>query len=235
MNITALGDCKYVPWPLNPPSGVHVHVEYIQAQLQVDSQCSPEHQRTPNEENPPAWNLRSSQRHDENDIAIIGMAGRFPEASSVGKLWDVICAASSAHSEIGQRRYNVNQSDDLAVSDEYWANLCTDIDAFDNALFNISTREAQYMDPQQRLILEVSYQALQSAGYLSRRKAGNSAVGCYLGVGAVDYSDNIADNKPSAYAASGSLRAFLSGKLSHYFGWTGPSMTYDTACSSVCL
>lgn len=57
-------------------------------------------------------------------------------------------------------------------------------------------------------------------------------IGCYLGVCSSDYNDNIASHPPNAYSSLGSLRAFLSGKISHWFGWTGPSITFDTACSS---
>lgn len=57
-------------------------------------------------------------------------------------------------------------------------------------------------------------------------------MGCYLGVGSVDYEENVASDNAGAFSATGTLRAFISGRISHFFGWTGPSITFDTACSS---
>lgn len=89
------------------------------------------------------------------------------------------------------------------------------------------------MDPQQRLLYQVAYEAMESSGYFGvLSKTTEDDIGCYIGVGATDYNDNVASHPPTAYSALGTLRAFLSGKISHFFGWTGPSITYDTACSS---
>lgn len=89
------------------------------------------------------------------------------------------------------------------------------------------------MDPQQRLALQVAYEAMASSGYLSTPSTTRvKDVGCYLGVGAVDYEENVASHSANAFAATGVLRAFISGRVSHHFGWEGPSLTLDTACSS---
>ena len=56
-------------------------------------------------------------------------------------------------------------------------------------------------------------------------------IGCYLGVGSVDYNDNVVSDNANAISATGTLRASISGRISHFFGWTGPSITHDTACS----
>ena len=89
------------------------------------------------------------------------------------------------------------------------------------------------MDLQQRLTLQVAYEALESSGYCSTAHTSIEAdVGCYLGVGSVDYEDNIASHDANAFAATGTLWAFISGRISHFFGWSGPSLTFDIACSS---
>ena len=89
------------------------------------------------------------------------------------------------------------------------------------------------MDPQQRLALQVAYEAIESSGYCSLPTQEKEVdVGCYLGVGSVDYEENVASDNASAFSATGTLRAFISGRISHFFGWTGPSITFDTACSS---
>ena len=76
-----------------------------------------------------------------------------------------------------------------------------------------SSREAATMDPQQRLLLQVAYEAIESSGYFGNFSASISDdVGCYLGVCANDYNDNVASHPPNAFSSLGTLRAFLSGK-----------------------
>jgi acyl transferase domain-containing protein/acyl carrier protein/SAM-dependent methyltransferase len=113
----------------------------------------------------------------------------------------------------------------------FWGNYLRDVSSFDNKFFKKSSREAASMDPQQRLVLEVAYQALESSGYFGPREQ-DPDVGCFVGVCASDYNDNVASHPPNAYSTLGTLRAFLTGRISHTFGLSGPSVTYDTACSS---
>jgi acyl transferase domain-containing protein len=88
------------------------------------------------------------------------------------------------------------------------------------------------MDPQQRLILQVAYQAVAQSGYYHKLPSSNDRIGCYMGVVGSDYENNISHTTPNAFSATGALRCYISGKVSHYFGWTGPAMTLDTACSA---
>ncbi|KAI9146901.1 Non-reducing polyketide synthase andM [Paramyrothecium foliicola] len=114
-----------------------------------------------------------------------------------------------------------------------WGGFIDNYDKFDHRFFNISGREAKNMDPQQRLVLQVTYEALEVAGYSGTPEGQReSNIGCYLGVSSVDYDSNIAAEAANAFSATGSLRAFISGRVSHFFGWSGPSITFDTACSS---
>lgn len=108
-----------------------------------------------------------------------------------------------------------------------------DVMSFDNSFFGVNPKEAANMDPQQRLLLELSFEALDSSGYLAThvRERGD-AVGCFIGASMVEYLDNTNAHPPTAYTSTGTLRAFLCGRLSYYYGWTGPSEVIDTACSS---
>ena len=72
---------------------------------------------------------------------------------------------------------------------------------------------------------------MQQSGYF-RKASPEANVGCYIGVCSVDYENNVACHEPNAYSAIGNLKGFIAGKVSHYFGWTGPGLTIDTACSS---
>ena len=116
---------------------------------------------------------------------------------------------------------------------KYWGNFVQDVASFDHKFFNKSSREAASMDPQQRLLLQVAYEAIEASGaFLGLFCQNNEDTGCFIGACASDYNDNVASHPPNAFSSTGTLRAFLSGKVSHFFGFEGPSITYDTACSS---
>lgn len=84
-----------------------------------------------------------------------------------------------------------------------------------------------------RILLEVVYTALESAGYFGPSSAKEPQdYGCYIGACMSNWQDNISCHAPTAYATMGTTRSFISGCMSHYFGWTGPALTIDTACSS---
>lgn len=182
----------------------------------------------------PAISAPQDDRYPDHAIAVIGMACKFPGAESVEEFWDLLTAGTSMAEEMPEARFStqgLRRSRDGKMT--FWGNFVRDIDAFDHRFFKKSSREAATMDPQQRILLEVAYQAIESSGYFDSSSASiPDDIGCYLGVCASDYNDNVASHPPNAFSSLGTLRAFLSGKISHYFGWTGPSVTYDTACSS---
>ncbi|KAJ6174552.1 hypothetical protein N7485_005289 [Penicillium canescens] len=173
-------------------------------------------------------------------IAVVGLAGRFPGANSVEELWEVISSGKSMVQEVPTERINFQdsfrvQSDcKWASKQKFYGNFITDHDCFDYSFFRVSSKEATYMDPQQCLLLETAYQAMESSGYIcstQRRDAGDR-VGVFLGASFIDYLEHTSAHAPNAYTATGTITAFLSGKVSHYFGWTGPSEVIDTACSA---
>jgi acyl transferase domain-containing protein len=111
--------------------------------------------------------------------------------------------------------------------EDFWKLL---FNAFDNRFFNKSPREAAAMDPQQKMMLQVAYQAVQQSGYYHSSDI-DKHIGCFIGVTNVDYQNNAACHPVSAFTALGALMSFISGRVSHHFGWTGPAMNLDTACS----
>ncbi|KAH8202697.1 hypothetical protein TruAng_003183 [Truncatella angustata] len=174
------------------------------------------------------------QLDDGSSIAVIGMACRYPDADSLEEFWELISTGKSAVSPLSADRFSMSEVT-REPKNTFWGNFLRSVDQFDHRFFGISGREAKYMDPQQRLVLQVAYEALESAGYFGIKSSARpfaSDIGCYLGVGSVDYGDNIALQDATAFSALGTLRAFISGRISHFFGWSGPSITYDTACSS---
>lgn len=176
--------------------------------------------------------LKDFDRNPE-EVAVVGMACRFPGANSVEEFWHLLSSGRTSIGELPIERFNsadISRKPNLA---NYWGNFLKQHDVFDHRFFGISGREAKSMDPQQRLALQVAYEALESSGYLSLPATKKHAdVGCYLGIGSVEYEDNITSTDANAFSATGTLRAFISGRISHFFGWTGPSITFDTACSS---
>ncbi|KAH6629968.1 polyketide synthase [Chaetomium sp. MPI-SDFR-AT-0129] len=164
-------------------------------------------------------------------IAVIGMACRYPQAPSLSEFWRLITSGRNAVGPVPPSRF---RAEELwrEPKGPFWGNFVQDPEAFDHRFFQVSAREAASMDPQQRLILQVAYEAIESAGYAGSGRGVQQRVGCYMGVGSVDYEANVASDNATAFSATGTLRAFISGKVSHHFGWTGPSVTFDTACSS---
>ncbi|KAF2214646.1 hypothetical protein CERZMDRAFT_36971 [Cercospora zeae-maydis SCOH1-5] len=170
--------------------------------------------------------------HDsKHAIAVIGMACKFPGANSVNEFWDLLLAGKSMLSKMPAERFKAGSSSRSNDEVKFWGNFIDDIDAWDSKFFKKSAREALSTDPQQRHLLQVTYHALQDSGYFSDISQPRD-IGTYIGACSSDYDFNVASHPPTAYSTVGTLRAFLSGKISHYFGWSGPSLTFDTACSS---
>ena len=172
-------------------------------------------------------------------VAIVGMACRLPGANDIEELWELISKGRSTVTRVPQDRVDIEhsfralQDPKWAAKQQWWGNFISDIGSFDHNFFRMSPREAASMDPQQRVLLETAYQAMESSGYLgSHRRETGDPVGVFLGASFVEYLDNTSANPPTAYTSTGTIRAFLSGKISYHFGWTGPSEILDTACSS---
>ncbi|KAH7320277.1 BcPKS16, polyketide synthase [Stachybotrys elegans] len=172
-------------------------------------------------------------------IAVVGASCRLPGAGSIEQLWDLLKNGMDLHSEIPSDRFDIygsfraSQSSSFISQRKFYGNFLDDVRCFDNSYFGINAREAMNMDPQQRLLLELSVEALDDAGYLAthKRQDGDD-VGCFIGASLVEYLDNTNAHTPTAYTATGTIRAFLCGRLSHFYGWTGPAEVLDTACSS---
>lgn len=174
-----------------------------------------------------------AQGKQTEEVAVVGMSCRFPRSENLAEFWQLLLDGETAIGKLPLDRFDPSQLSREPKLPTFWGNFIDHPDAFDHKFFGISGREAKSMDPQQRLALQVAYEALASSGYCSVSSAtAPKDVGCYLGVGAVEYEDNVASKDANAFAATGTLRAFISGRISHFFGFDGPSVTVDTACSS---
>lgn len=174
------------------------------------------------EENP------SQKAVSSEPLAVVGIGCRFPGANSTAEFWEMLAAGRDA---IGQRpdphdgrEFNVGS--DVPVRAGYIDN----VDRFDASFFGINPREADALDPQQRLMLETTWQAFEDAGIAIDQLAGKS-VGVFVGAGNNDYS-RLNANDGNAYGATGNSLAMTANRLSYTFNFRGPSLTIDTACSS---
>ncbi|KAL8722876.1 MAG: hypothetical protein Q9225_000709 [Loekoesia sp. 1 TL-2023] len=172
-------------------------------------------------------------------IAITGASCRLPGANSLDELWDLVSKGISKHEEVPRDRvdmhssFRASQDWKFAGKRKFYGNFIDNVGNFDHAFFNTNPKEALNMDPQQRILLELAYQAMESSGYLrTHQRESGDPVGCFIGASFVEYLENTGSNPPTAYTSTGTIRAFLSGKISYYFGWSGPSEVLDTACSS---
>ena len=177
-------------------------------------------------------------------IAIIGIGCRYPGASDVASLWRILRDGESTVGEIPEERFGPidNFFDDRPATPgrlmSRYGGFLKDIERFDADFFGISPLEARQLDPQQRVLLEVAWEALEDAGIPPSRLSGTSA-GVFIGSWLQDFEtrligDPLADDlrKLDLYTTTGSGRYPLAGRLSYFLGLNGPSLVVDTACSS---
>lgn len=152
-----------------------------------------------------------------DSIAIVGAACRLPGARSLDQLWGVLSSASIKATKMPTERVDpmrvrriatATRSQDDYSTRTWYGNFIEEVDAFDNSFFNISSREALYMDPQQRALLETAYEALDESGYLRNHRRENfDRVGCFLGSTYTEYLENTTACSPTAYTATGTSKA----------------------------
>ena len=175
-------------------------------------------------------------------IAIVGMACRFPGAADISAFWRLLEAGGNSVSEgvpgSGEGRWGLLFPDDgvQSVGCRYGA-FVDDIDLFDDAFFRISPVEAELLDPQQRMMLETSWEALEDAG-IDPESLRDSLTGVYTGISNDEYRMLVVDSSKPAeaagclYALSGTNLNGASGRVSFVLGLRGPAKAVDAACAS---
>ncbi|MEA2737612.1 MAG: hypothetical protein QOH05_919, partial [Acetobacteraceae bacterium] len=171
-------------------------------------------------------------------LAIVGAACRLPGADTLSAFADLLLSDRSAVQDIpGDRwtksRYFHPVQGHAGKTYSFAAGALSDIFNFDPAFFGISAREALAIDPQQRLMLELGFEAAEDAGLLLSRLSG-SATGVFIGASSWDFAAvSFADAASlDAYGMQGAALSSVSNRISYVFGLRGPSLTVDTACSS---
>ncbi|MFJ9712702.1 type I polyketide synthase, partial [Streptomyces sp. NPDC101234] len=166
-------------------------------------------------------------------VAVVGLSCRLPHAEDLDAFWKLLRSGASGVTEAGDDRWP-GQGDPARPAALRRGGFLPQVDTFDPGFFGISPREAVEMDPQQRLALELSWEALEHAGIVPGTLRGEP-VPVYVGVMADDYAKlRLADagDDPDQYAQAGTQRALIANRISHFLGVQGESMAVDTGQSS---
>ncbi|MCR8981707.1 type I polyketide synthase [Brevibacillus laterosporus] len=179
----------------------------------------------------------------KNDIAIIGVSGRFGETQNVDEFWEALRNGSDCIRTIPESRQKdidrfINHVQPHMQKRYLHAAYLEEIDQFDYQLFSISPKEASLMDPNQRLFLETAWSAIEDAGYGGQKIMG-TRTGVFVGYSAdsdsgEDYKQYIKNVAPSLSGAAvpGNIKSIIASRIAYTLDLHGPSMVIDTACSS---
>ncbi|MEM7582517.1 MAG: amino acid adenylation domain-containing protein [Acidobacteriota bacterium] len=175
------------------------------------------------------------------EIAIVGMAGRFPGAETVDELWANLLDGVESVSFFSEDELRAVGVDEAQLEDPAYVRargILDGIEDFDAALFGIAPREAEAMDPQHRVFLEICWQALEDAGHTGGETIGGK-VGVYAGAGMNTYLLNHLAPQRATLRELGTFqwmigndKDFLSTRVSYKLGLRGPSVSIQTACST---
>lgn len=181
-------------------------------------------------------------QQEEEKIAIVGISCRFPGgANSIDEYWDVLMSGLDGICDIPESRWNAGEyySEDEETPGKMYCRkggfLQVPVDAFDAGFFNITPKEASALDPQQRLVLELTYEAFENGGIDITKYQGTNT-GVYLGMSTTEYimshlySGDL--TTIDAYSLTGACMSTACGRISYTFGFEGPCISVDTACSS---
>nr|WP_100470583.1 polyketide synthase Pks13 [Mycobacteroides abscessus] len=184
------------------------------------------------------WSRDPKIAAGEFDIAVVGLSARLPgDVNSPAQLWEALLEGRDAITDLPEGRWEEFTAEPRIA--ERVAQAATrggylkDIKGFDAEFFTLSKMEADNMDPQQRIALELTWEALENARIPASSLKGES-VGVYIGSSSNDYSYlSVADPTVThPYAITGNQSAIIANRVSYFFDFRGPSVTVDTACSS---
>jgi polyketide synthase 13 len=179
-----------------------------------------------------------SRDRDVADIAVVGLSTRFPgDMNTPEATWAALLEGRDAITDPPAGRWS-EFLDDPRIAERVGkarvrGGYLSDIKGFDSEFFALSKMEADNLDPQQRLVLELTWEALENARIPASSLRGE-AVGVYIGSSNNDYA-NLALSDPSVthpYAITGNQSAIIANRVSYFYDFRGPSVTVDTACSA---
>ena len=185
--------------------------------------------------------LEALERAQKEPIAVIGAGCRLPGGvRNLEDYWQLLRNGVDAVTEVPRARWSLDQyydPDPEAPGKMYTRSgaFVENIDKFDAQFFNMAPREAASLDPQQRMLLEVSWEALEHAGYAPDQLAG-TATGVFVGISNNDFANYLLASRDvtqiDPYSGTGGAFCVAAGRISYVLGLQGPNLAVDTACSS---
>ncbi|MFD8939811.1 SDR family NAD(P)-dependent oxidoreductase, partial [Streptomyces sp. NPDC059578] len=175
--------------------------------------------------------------HPPRPIAVVGLAGRYPGADHPDVFWENLRTGRRSISEVPKDRWTPAQHHDAPGRPPHrWGGFLDGVDLFDPRLFRISPREAERMDPQERLFLHCVWEALEDSGSTAeglRDQAGTTGVGVFVGASGAPYQQLSLERWGRGHREAPPSGAWsVANRVSHVFRFGGPSIAVDTVCSS---
>lgn len=180
-------------------------------------------------------------------IAIVGLAGRFPKARNMDEFWQILAAGKDCITEIPAERWDNTRYFDLdktrkGTTYSRWGGFIDGVDEFDPLFFNLSPKDARAMSPQERVFVQCAYEVMEDAGYAHKQLSGRNLtqisdkVGVFVGVMYGEYEfysvEAIAAGQVLDQSIVTGSFGSIANRVSHYFNFSGPSLALDTMCSS---
>jgi amino acid adenylation domain-containing protein len=186
--------------------------------------------------------IKKSVSDQSRDIAIIGMAGKFPGINSIEEYWDILVEGKETTTFFSQEELDGSIPDGLKNDPSYVKarGIIKDIDQFDPAFFGINPKLAELMDPQQRVFLEVSWEILEKTGYLPSKHDGK--IGVFAGCGNNTYYENnvlahpnLIENQGKTQVLSVNDKDYIASRTAYHLNLKGPAVSVNSACSTSLL
>ncbi|WP_256524085.1 SDR family NAD(P)-dependent oxidoreductase [Aquimarina sp. EL_43] len=171
---------------------------------------------------------------NSHDIAIVGLSLKVPGANNKEEFWENLVNGNSCITTTPKERWDWPENIDIDGIHKgiNYGGYIKDVDKFDASFFEISPREAKLIDPQQRILLELTWELIENSGYKPSLLK-NSKTGVFIGASGSDYETLLHKNPEiKEFSATGTAMAMLSNRISYFYDLDGPSLTIDTACSS---
>lgn len=179
-----------------------------------------------------------SGKFADSKIAIVGMAGRFPNAANHELFWEMLEKGTDTHRLVPADRFDRAHIDPTGTrkntSQTPYGCFIDEPGLFDPRFFKMSPREATQTDPMHRLAILTAYEALEMSGFVPNRTASTRLhrVGTFYGQTSDDWREVQEGQDIDTYFIPGGVRAFAPGRINYFFKFSGPSFSVDTACSS---
>lgn len=185
---------------------------------------------------------KKSDNDHSKDIAIIGMAGKFPGANTIEDFWNILLEGKETTTFFSSSEIDPSIPDQVKNDPSYVKarGIIKDVDKFDSAFFGINSKLAELMDPQQRIFLEISREVLEKTGYLPSKHSGK--IGVFAGSGNNTYYENnvlchpdLIENQGKIQVSSVNEKDYIASRTAYHLNLKGPAVSVNSACSTSLL